>query len=278
MNDQATIPGSDSILALDIGGGTQDVLLYDPALPPEGCVQLVLPAPTVLVAGRIRRATADGRPVFLTGPLMGGGACVSALKRHVKAGLAAYATPTAALTVRDSLDQVRERGIRIVDACPDAAAVTIATGDLRLDDLQRALALYDVSLPETVAVAVQDHGECLQGRNRVQRFAQWRTFLAQGGRLLDLLYSEPPEHLTRMRAIQATYPGAFLIDTAAAAIWGALGDPHIATRQHEGFVLLNVGNQHILATLVRGERIWGLCEHHTVLVDRPKLEALLEQR
>ncbi|HPL30287.1 MAG TPA: pyruvate formate lyase-activating protein, partial [Anaerolineae bacterium] len=55
------------ILAVDIGGGTQDILLYDAAQPVEDCVQLVLPAPTVIVAGRIRQATAAGQAVYLSG-------------------------------------------------------------------------------------------------------------------------------------------------------------------------------------------------------------------
>jgi len=263
------------ILAIDIGGGTQDILLFDAAQPVENCVQLILPAPTVIVAGRIRRATAAGQPIFLTGRLMGGGACVSALKRHLRAGLPAYATPQAALTVRDNLDEVRQLGVQIVEACPDPAAVTVITGDLDLAHLRAALAPYDVDLPSTVAVAVQDHGQCLSGRNRVLRFHMWRDLVMAGGSLHDLVYVAPPPHLTRMRAIQEAYPGAILMDTAAAAIWGALEDPLVAAHSAEGLVVLNVGNQHILGALVQGTRIWGLFEHHTVLVDRANLRELV---
>jgi len=264
------------ILAIDIGGGTQDILLYDSSQPVEDCVQLILPAPTVIVAGRIRRATAAGRPVFLSGRLMGGGACVSALKRHLRAGLAAYATPEAALTVRDNLDQVRQLGVQIVEACPDPAAIPILTGDLDLPRLRDALAPYDVDLPQTLAVAVQDHGQCLSGRNRVLRFQMWREFVLAGGSLRDLVYLTPPPHLTRMRAIQQAYPGAILMDTAAAAIWGALEDPQVAAHREEGLVVVNVGNQHTLGALVQGGRIWGLFEHHTVLIERAGLQALVQ--
>ncbi len=263
------------ILAIDVGGGTQDIFLYDSRLPIEGCVQMVLPAQTVVVAGRIRQATAEGRPVFLTGNLMGGGACVSALKRHIKAGLAAYATPLAALTIRDNLDEVRSRGVQIVDSCPDPAAVAISTGDINLPALQAALAAYDVALPEAIAVAVQDHGQCLSGRNRVLRFQTWLEFVLAGGALADLLYTTPPPQLTRMLAVQRDLPGALLMDTAAAAIWGALCDPQVAARREEGLVVLNVGNQHVLGALVQGERIWGLFEHHTALVDPVKLQHLV---
>ncbi len=264
------------ILAIDIGGGTQDVLLYDDSQPVENSVQLILPAPTVVVAGRIRRATAAGRPVFLTGDLMGGGACASALKRHIRAGLAAYATPQAALTIRDNLDEVRSRGIQIAEASPDATAVTIETHDLDLEHLRAALAPYDVDLPATTAVAVQDHGQCLSGRNRVLRFRLWREFITAGGDLLRLVYPTPPPQFTRMAAIHAACPGTILMDTAAAAIWGALQDAQVAAARDAGFVALNIGNQHILGALVQGTRIWGLFEHHTMLVDRSKLQALVQ--
>ncbi len=269
-------PDVDRILAIDIGGGTQDILLYDASQPVEDCVQLVLPAPTVLVAGQIRRATNEGRPVFLHGRLMGGGACVSALKRHIRAGLAAYATPEAALTVRDDLEEVRRRGVQVVEHCPDPAAVCIETGDLDLVRLRAALALYHVELPQTLAVAVQDHGYCLSGPNRVLRFRLWRSFLSAGGSLHDLLYLTAPPLLTRMQAIQAAGPGALLMDTAAAAIWGALQDPQVAAQQEAGLVALNIGNQHVLGALVRGGRIWGLFEHHTALMDRGKLQGLVQ--
>jgi len=267
---------SNHILAIDIGGGTQDILLFDSAQPVEDCVQLILPAPTVIIAGRIRRATTAGQAIFLTGRLMGGGACVSALKRHLRAGLAAYATPSAALTVRDNLDEVRQLGVQIVELCPDPAAVPITTGDLQLEHLRAALAPYDVELPQTLAIAVQDHGHCLSGRNRVVRFRMWHDLVVAGGDLRDLVYLAPPPHLTRMCAIQAAHPGAILMDTAAAAIWGALEDPHVAAHCEDGLVVLNVGNQHTLGALVQGRRIWGLFEHHTALIDQATLRALVQ--
>ena len=98
----------DRILAIDVGAGTQDVLLWEAGQPMENNVQLILPSWTTILARQVRQATQEGRPVFLTGNLMGGGPLVSAMKRHLKAGYPVYATPRAALTIRDSLDQVRE--------------------------------------------------------------------------------------------------------------------------------------------------------------------------
>ena len=61
------------ILAIDIGTGTQDILLFDTATEVENCLQMVMPSPTVLVARQIRDAAARGQDVLLTGTLMGGG-------------------------------------------------------------------------------------------------------------------------------------------------------------------------------------------------------------
>src|SRR5438128_754616 len=63
------------ILAIDVGTGTQDILLFDSGQPIENALQLIMPSPTQIAAGRIRRATEGGRPVFLTGVTAGGGPC-----------------------------------------------------------------------------------------------------------------------------------------------------------------------------------------------------------
>jgi uncharacterized protein (DUF1786 family) len=42
-------------------------------------------------------------------------------------------------------------------------------------------------------------------------------------------------------------------------------------------VALNLGNQHTLGALIQGERIWGLFEHHTGILTRPKLKAILDR-
>src|SRR5690242_13360010 len=102
------------VLAVDIGTGTQDVLLFDSAGPIENCYQLVLPSPTVIVAERIQRATRAGAPLVLTGRTMGGGPSAWAARDHALAGLPLAATPDAARTLDDDLAQVERLGIRIV--------------------------------------------------------------------------------------------------------------------------------------------------------------------
>jgi uncharacterized protein (DUF1786 family) len=268
----------DRILAIDVGAGTQDVLVWEAGQPMENNVKLILPSWTTVLSRQVKQATLEGRPLFLKGNLMGGGPVVSAMKRHMRAGYPVYITPRAALTVRDNLDQVRERGYTIVDSPPAVADLqTLVTRDVDLAALGTALAPFGVTVPETVAVAVQDHGECLHGSNRLFRFSLWREFVESGGNMLDLAYGEPPACYTRMLAVQQDAPGAVMMDTGPAALWGILEDDVAATHMDEGFIAVNVGNQHTLAVLARGERILGLFEHHTVLMDSGKLARLVER-
>ncbi len=267
----------DRILAIDVGAGTQDILLWEAGQPMENNVKLVLPSWTTVLARQVKQATQEGRPLFLTGNLMGGGPVVSALKRHLRAGLPVYITPRAALTIRDNLDQVREQGYTIVEEPPKAAdLVTLYTRDVDLETLARALAPFGVTLPETIAVAVQDHGECLEGSNRRFRFQLWQEFVRSGGEMIHLAYRQVPSCYTRMLAVQQDVPGAILMDTGPAALWGILEDPAAAAHQQEGFIAVNVGNQHTVGVLLKGERILGLFEHHTVLITPEKLRRLVE--
>ena len=270
----------DRVLAIDVGAGTQDVLLWEADQAMENNVKLILPSWTTVLARRVKQATEEERPIFLAGNLMGGGPIVSAMKRHLRAGYPVYTTPRAALTIRDNLDQVRERGYTVLatDEEPpdDADVLTLHTRDVDRDVLADALAPFDLTIPETFAVAVQDHGRCLEGSNRRFRFRLWRDFVDGGGRIDDLVYRTPPDCYTRMLAVQRDVPGAILMDTGPAALWGILEDERAAAHQDDGFILVNVGNQHTLGVLLRGERILGLFEHHTVLMDGRKLLRLVD--
>jgi uncharacterized protein (DUF1786 family) len=102
------------LLALDIGGLTQDILLFDTSQVVENCVKMVMPSPTVTLANRIVATTKAKRSLFLTGVNMGGGPSKRALLKHIEAGLAAYATAEAAATFDDDIDEVAKWGVRII--------------------------------------------------------------------------------------------------------------------------------------------------------------------
>src|SRR5438874_726527 len=80
------------ILAIDVGTGTQDVLVFEAGTLIENSVQLIMPSPTSIAADRVRRATEDRVPLLLTGVTMGGGPVAWAVEAHLRAGLPVSAT------------------------------------------------------------------------------------------------------------------------------------------------------------------------------------------
>lgn len=267
MNDER-------ILAIDIGAGTMDVIVHDHAQPMENAVQLVLPSATAIIGKRIERARRDGRSVFLHGNLMGGYHTTNAVWRHLEAGLEVYATEKAARTVHDDLDLLRARGIRITDEAP-RQAVAVELRDVDLPRLERTLAAYDVTLPATIAIAAQDHGFSPKYSNRLFRFEHWRRTLTPGSTLIDHIWPTPPDYMTRLVAIQEDVPGAIVADTGPVAVLGALEDERVAGAADGGACIVNIGNQHTLGLLVRGEELFGVVEHHTEAVTTEKVERLV---
>lgn len=265
-----------SLLAIDVGGGTQDIFIWQPGQTVENGVKLVLPAPTQVVSRRIRRLTAREQPIFLNGRVMGGGAVTQAVRNHMGHGLPVSATPQAALSFSDRLEVVEDWGVTITESPPEEA-VTVSLGDVDVEALRQVLAAFEVPFPENYAVAVQDHGFFPQGSNRRFRFQCWEHFLAQGGRLTDLAFRQPPCHFTRMMAVAEALPGALLMDTCAAGVRGALLDSLAAEHLDNGLTVVNAGNAHTFAALVRGNRLWGIYEHHTGLLNPEKFFSHLKR-
>jgi uncharacterized protein (DUF1786 family) len=273
------------ILTIDIGTGTQDILLFDSDGPVENGAQLVMPAPTQIVARKVRAATQACAPIALTGTIMGGGPCHWAVEDHLRAGQTVYATPAAATTFNDDLDWVqREMGVRLAGedeiASLDAEVRRIAMGDLDLGAIGAALAAFGVEPRyDGIAVAVFDHGNAPPDvSDRVFRFNYLAERFATGAGLLALGFRRehvPPE-MTRLRAVAASAPvdiPTLLMDTAPAAVLGALDDPRVA--EQDDLLVANVGNFHCLAFHLIGGSIAGCFEHHTGELQPAQLEAFL---
>jgi uncharacterized protein (DUF1786 family) len=265
-----------SLLAIDVGAGTQDILLFRPAVPVEGSVKMVLPSQTVIAAGRIDGARGLKKDIFLKGPTMGGGACVAAVRRHLEAGLAVYATSDAAATINDNLERVAGLGVRIGDSAPHSSQI-IQTGDLDLPALERAFELFGLSLPREVAVAVQDHGFSPHRSNRLARFEHLAAAVEAGGTIEAFAYRNPPESMTRMQAVrdylESFGRSSLLMDTGPAAIFGASQD----ARCQDPALIINFGNGHTVAAILWEGSITALFEHHTHALSRPKLDHFLDE-
>ena len=267
------------ILAIDVGTGTQDILLFDSTQSVENALQLIMPSPTQIAAGRIRRATQAGRPIVLTGVIAGGGPCHWALGDHLLAGLPAYATAEAATTFDDDLEAVRRMGVNVIseDEVSSLDADHVELRDLDLPAIRAALAAFDVDTRfDGLALGCLDHGAAPPGySDRLFRFDHLRRVVEADNDLLAFAFlpHQIPEYLTRARALVAAadddVPTVFL-DTGPAAALGALQD-HLVRQAQEPLVL-NLGNMHALAFHLRGTHIHSLYEHHTGEVTAQQLE------
>ena len=265
------------ILVIDVGSGTQDVLVYQADKNIENCPKLVMPSNTQLIAKQIRQATRQGQNIYLYGHVMGGGACFFAVKQHLEAGYKVYATKEAAYTFNDKLEKVREMGVEIVEVTPDNVC-KIRMGDINLAAFDKALGAFNQALPSQLAVAVQDHGFSTEESNRIVRFRLLEEFIAKGGLLKNLIFTEQiPEVYTRMKAVRDAVPGAILTDTGTAALLGIMADPTVQPHLEKGILAINIGNSHTLIAAIRGQRIYGLCEHHTGLLNTDSLASLVKK-
>lgn len=266
-----------SLLAIDVGAGTNDILVWSEDFLPANCPRLLVPSSSVLVGNEILKLAEKGKNIHLTGFLMGGGASTRAVKSAIGKGVKVTATPESALTLHDNLDRVREMGVEIREE-PLEGYEVVEMRDVDLNAIAKSLAPWGIEVPDNIAVAVQDHGHSPNESNRSFRFKHWKSIMDKGGRIADLHPSEPPPYMTRMLSVKKQVPLALVIDTGPAAILGALEDEEIAKAVADnGAVVVNFGNAHTIAFLIRGEKLFGLFEHHTRSLDERKVRTLVER-
>ncbi len=294
------------ILAVDVGTGTQDILLFESQKTIENCFQLIMPSPTVIMAERIKRASARGSALVLTGRTMGGGPCGWAARDHAQAGFPVFATADAARTFDDDLAMVAQMGVQIVDE-QEAAALAQRPNTVHLDlkdfdaaAIVAALRAFDIDpAVDALAVAVFDHGAAPPGvSDRLFRFNYIAETVQRRPEPAAFAYQREtlPADLTRLQAVAASAAeyqrhagtagsssasGAteplplLLMDTGSAAVLGTLDDPQVKGTQEA--VLVNVGNFHTLAFHLLDGQIVGLFEHHTGELAQARLEDLLHK-
>ncbi len=269
------------VIAVDVGTGTQDILLYKTGAVLENNVKMVLPSQTAIIAGKVRAVTKEGCNLFLFGETMGGGPSSAAVREHMQRGYKVAATPLAAKTLNDDLAKVKAWGVEVTDAPPSDGYVQIELKDVDIPALRAALHVFNVALPKTCAVACQDHGESFES-NRLFRFEHFKKAIEHGGRLQDFGYFDGriPGYLTRLKAVYRTLTGAgmksvLVMDTGPAAILGALCDDVVNERTADPIIIVNVGNGHTLAAMLYQTRVIGMFEHHTSMLNAEKLDYLL---
>ncbi|HMK54600.1 MAG TPA: DUF1786 domain-containing protein [Methanobacteriaceae archaeon] len=265
------------ILAVDVGTGTQDIMLYDSLEPIENAIKMVMPSPTMIIANKIRKHHHD---LFFTGETMGGGPVNQAIQSHLDKGYRVVMTESAARTVRDDLRRVKSKGIKIVpnrEKHPEMAQIKM--GDIDFDLFKEALLPFDVELEfDHVAVAVQDHGYLEGTGDRNFRFQKIKEKLNSPLPPEEFAFQKDvPEYFTRMQGVLRTLKGynPLIMDSKFAALAGCTCDQVV--KNLETFVAMDVGNGHTLAAAFKEGRICGIFEHHTRVLTPKKIEYLVNK-
>jgi uncharacterized protein (DUF1786 family) len=195
-------------------------------------------------------------------------------------------TENAAYTVRNSLEQVKERGIEVVsDSGPkNFKGETIVLEEVNINKLQNLLKHFGENLSDVdfVAIAVQDHGVFpKEMTNRGFRINKLKELLENNPKPEAFAFKENeiPPYYPRMKsavcASKRQLPTAqvLVMDTSPDAILGCLMDK--AVEDADPVLAVNVGNGHSMAAIVSGGEVTAVLEHHTRLLGPEKMEKLL---
>jgi uncharacterized protein (DUF1786 family) len=260
------------IFAIDIGAGTQDVLLFDSRKKIENSISFVLPTPSRIFAEKLKGTEGD---VFIHGDTIGGGSFAGAAARHIKKGFRVVMEEGAAYSIRNDLDEVRSLGIEIGKKPESGRFHDLRIQEVDIELFERFLSNFGEDLKvDAIAIAVQDHGVAPKDvSDRAFRFANMEAMLQKDNRPETFQFSEDsiPGHYLRMRSAvnavrrQSSVP-VVVMDTSFSAILGCLGEVKGPS------LIVNVGNGHTIAAILSGGRIEGLYEHHTHELTSSKLE------
>lgn len=265
------------ILAIDVGSGTQDIMLYDSELSIENSVKMVFPSPTRIYAGRIRKHKND---LFLSGETMGGGSINKAIKNHLNKGYRVLMTENSAKTVRDDINRVKSLGIEIVPAREEHPEIhEIELKDVDINPIKEAFQQFDVDFEfDYMGVAVQDHGYSQDMGDRNFRFSKIKEKLKTPRPPEEFAYlNSAPEYFTRMNGVLRTLKGfnVVIMDSKFAAICGAACDEYV--KDLEKYMALDIGNGHTLAASINNGKITGVFEHHTGMLSPGKITRFVKE-
>ena len=182
------------ILAIDVGTGTQDIMIYDTQKELENSIKLVLPSPHLYISQQIREIENDS-----------GGKIKKSIIEHMEKGYKVVMEPTCAKTIRDDLNQVKSIGIEIADKEKDYKDYTkITMGDINITKLAEFLLGYDLEFDfDRIAIAVQDHGYNENMGDRDFRFEKIREKISQPISPLEFGFTNDlPQYYTRMQAVR----------------------------------------------------------------------------
>ena len=269
------------ILAIDVGTGTQDIMIYDTEKELENAMKLVLPSPHLLISQKIRQTEND---IYFDGEIMGGGKIKNTILEHMQKGYNVVMEPTCAKTIRDDIEQVKSFGIKIADDDKDYRDYAkITLGDINITKLSEFLLGYDLELDfDKIAIAVQDHGYNENMGDRDFRFEKIRQKVSQPISPLDFGFAgEIPEYFTRMQAVRRQVENEgiselpLVMDTKFASIAGMCFDE--VASQLNSYIVIDIGNGHTTAASMENSKIQGVFEHHTSSLTGESLERYIKR-
>lgn len=270
------------ILAIDVGTGTQDIMIYDTEKELENSIKLVLPSPHLYISQMIRECEND---IYFDGDIMGGGKIKNTILEHMEKGYRVVMEPTCAKTIRDDLEQVKSFGIEIADNKESYESFTrITLGDINITKLSEFLLGYDLEFDfDEIAIAVQDHGYSPDMGDRDFRFEKIREKVQKPIPPLEFGFRDDtlPDYFTRMQAVrrQVANEGIdelpLVMDTKFASIAGMCYD-EIAEKLNS-YIVIDIGNGHTTAASIEGGKIQGVFEHHTSSLTGESLERYIKR-
>ena len=269
------------ILAIDVGTGTQDIMIYDTEKELENSIKLVLPSPHLYISQQIRETEND---IFFTGEIMGGGKIKNTILEHMDKGYNVVMQDLCARTIRDDLSQVKSYGIEIADKDKDYKDYTeITLGDINIAKLSEFLLGYDLEFDfDKIAVAVQDHGYSKDMGDRDFRFEKIREKIKKPISPLEFGFeNDLPQYFTRMQAVKRQIESEgithspLIMDTKFASIAGMCYDE--VALNLDSFIVIDIGNGHTTAASVENGKIQGVFEHHTSSLTGQSLERYIKR-
>jgi uncharacterized protein (DUF1786 family) len=269
------------ILAIDVGTGTQDIMIYDTEKELENSIKLVLPSPHLYISQQIRETEND---INFTGEIMGGGKIKKSILEHMEKGYDVVMDPVCARTIRDNLEQVKALGIKIADSSEEYKDYTrIEMGDINITKLSEFLLGYDLEFDfDRIAIAVQDHGYNENMGDRDFRFEKIRQKVSEPISPLEFGFNcEIPDYFTRMNAVRRQIENEgiseipLVMDTKFASIAGMCYDE--IAKKLESYIVIDIGNGHTTAASIENGKIQGVFEHHTSSLTGESLERYIKR-
>jgi len=269
------------ILAIDVGTGTQDIMIYNTQKELENSIKLVLPSPHLYISQQINETEND---IYFTGEIMGGGKIKKSLQEHMQKGYKVVMESLCAKTIRDDINQVKALGIEIADKTKNYNNYTkITMKDINISKLSEFLLGYDLEFDfDEIAIAVQDHGYNENMGDRDFRFEKIREKLSKPISPLEFGFKENlPEYFTRMQAVKRTIEKEgitktpLIMDTKFASIAGMCYDE--ISKSLNSYIVIDIGNGHTTAASIENGKIQGVFEHHTSSLTGESLERYIKR-